>query len=135
MRNNLALPARQRGMTLIGWAAVLAILVFIAMFFIRLTPVYIEYFSVKSSIDSLATDSRSGGLTVTGGALGAKELRQILMRRFDINSVRRVEAEDIIVERQGAGYLVSVEYEAVTNFFGNIRLLVEFSHAVEVPIS
>jgi hypothetical protein len=115
----------QQGMTLISWLLVLGVGGVLLLGALRLAPVYMENFSVKSSLKSLQNDPDFRGNTVG-------ELRASLKKRLDINDVTRVHSEDIAIERKGSVYHITVAYEAVVPFLYNIRFLVEFEEVVEV---
>ena len=108
----------QRGFTLITWMLILAIIAFFAMFLIKLLPVYLEAFNVQSSISSLSKNG-SGGSSAT-------EIRGMLVRRLDINNVDSVAKEDILINRQGPFYVVSIDYVNQVHFIGNVDFLVSF---------
>jgi hypothetical protein len=84
---------------------------------------YSEYFSVKSSLDSLANETLSGKSKVA--------IRAMLMKRLDINDVNRVTKEDIEITIRGSDVTVSVEYEARENLVGNVSLVADFSYSIE----
>jgi hypothetical protein len=113
---------KQQGMTFIGLLVVLALVAFFAYIGIRLTPVYLEYFSVDSSLKSLAKEESQG--------LSANELKSRLMKRLEINNVARVNENDISVKSEARSKTVSVQYEVREPFYGNLSLLISFSDSV-----
>lgn len=126
MRREMSSAQRQSGVTLIGWIIIIALVVFVATIVIRLFPLYLEHFSVTSSLNSLATDAE-----LKGASPG--EIRSSLMRRLGINSVDRVGSEDIeIVRATSGGYEVRVSYQVQVPFVHNIEFLVSFDDTVEV---
>lgn len=125
MMNSIAVRRQQAGMTLISWVVVFAIAGVIAVSGLKLFPVYMEHLSVNSSMDSLVSDQGLRGA-------GPGELREALVRRLDINDVKRVKREDITIQRDGNIYRVNVAYEVVVPFVYNISFLVSFDDTVEV---
>lgn len=123
----MSIAKRQAGMTMISWVLVFSIAAIIGVTIIRLFPVYMEHLGVTSSLDSLSQDHSLRGAT-------PNELREALMRRMDINDVKRVSREDISIERDGNTYRVSVDYEVVTPFVHNVSFLVSFADTAEVVI-
>jgi Tfp pilus assembly protein FimT len=117
---------RQRGMTAIGWMIIIALVALVVMLALKLFPLYLEHFSVTSSLDGLATDHDLVGAPPSA-------LRTSLMRRFDINNVRNVHKEDVFIQRGGSGYQVNVDYEVRVPFVYNVDLVVTFSDTAEVP--
>lgn len=113
----------QRGMTLIGWMLVLAIGGFFLVLAVRLVPVYLEYFSVASSVDSLKDEP---GIVKKS----PDKLRDLLGRRFDVNDVEHVTSKDVRIERQGEQTTVDVKYQVQVPVMGNVDALVRFDKQV-----
>lgn len=115
----------QDGMTGAGWVIVLAIVLFFMFMFIKLTPAYLEYFSIKSSMASVAEQNVSNSST--------GEIRRLLEGRFNINEVKSVKASDAKIKDITGGRALYIKYERRISLFGNISALLEFEH--EVPLN
>jgi Tfp pilus assembly protein PilE len=63
------LPARQRGLTILGFMLVAAVVVVFAMVGFRVVPSYVEYFSVKKALE----DTMRGGSAAPLLYFGAME--------------------------------------------------------------
>ncbi len=126
MKQLRAMRGRQEGMTMIGWIILIAIIGLWALFIIRLFPIYMDHFDVKSSLNSLKTDA-----DVRGG--GAGTIRDHLDKRLQINDVSDVTDDDITITPDGTGYQVNITYDAKASFIYNISLVVHFDDTVEVP--
>jgi hypothetical protein len=118
------LAKKQQGMTFISWVAVLALLAVVVMFVLKVTPAYMESFSVRSTLNSL----KEPGESYTGPA----DIREAIARRFSINNVEDVSGDDIEISPTNGGYEVSIDYEVRTSYMFNIDLVLSFSHRVEV---
>ena len=92
---------------------------------IKLIPVYLEYSSVKSVLNGMTSD-RAESYT------SANEVRGTILKRLDINEVKSVSTENIEVAREGAVYLITIEYEVNSPLFYNISILISFSDKGEV---
>ena len=114
---------KQKGITGIGWLFILVVIGFSALVVLKMTPMYSEYFSVQSSLDSLANETLSGK--------SKAEIRSMLMKRLDINDVERVTKDEIEITIGSDGVTVYVEYEAREDLIGNIGLIADFSYSVE----
>jgi hypothetical protein len=116
----------QRGATpwtlLMGLAA-LGIVVFTAL---KLFPVYMQDFSVGSSVEGLESDPQEFH--------GPMSIRVALGKRFGINNVDQAGLDDISVTRNGQYYLVEVDYDVVIPYMANISLLLNFNHQASVPV-
>ena len=117
---------QQTGMTAIATLIVLVLVAFAVYLALKLVPVYLEYFSVVSSVNSLNDDPDLGQKSTA-------TVRDLLKRRFDINDVKRVQAKDVKIKRSGSQTMVEVDYEARVPIVGNIDLLISFKKHREFP--
>ena len=115
------MPQKQKGMTAISWIVVLAVFFFFVLIGLRLTPIYLEYFNVSSSLSSLPGDKKIIDA-------GPSEIKGLLLKRFQINDVENVTRKHIKVTEKG----VQVKYEVRTNIFANIDVVVSFDDFVKV---
>lgn len=113
--------SRQTGMTYLGTAALLVVIGFFAVIVIKVAPVYMEHFKVKSSMTSLANDLNSNN-----SVLSPIEIKQLLVKRLSINDVDHVKSNDIKVTREGGKMVVEVSYEARVSLFENLDLVARF---------
>jgi hypothetical protein len=122
----MKLQKSQKGVTLASIAFFLLLLGFVVYTVLKLFPVYMEAFTVESSVMGLETDKNQE-------YMGAMSVRQALSRRFSINNVTTVSLDDISVTRENQIYMVDVNYEVRIPFFQNISLLLTFENHAEVP--
>ena len=120
-----AMQQRQRGLTMISWAIIMAVIAFFAMMAIRLFPVYMEHFSVVSSMTSLVADEDARGKSPL-------EIQTRLFKRFEVNDVTSVTADDVTITRDGEANTVNIVYDVQVPFLYNIDFLVHFNDTVEV---
>jgi len=114
------LQSRQRGLSMIGFLFVAAVLVMIAMLAMKLVPAYIEFFSVKKI---LATMGQESDFRSKSNA----ELRSNFASRANVGYVTVVKPENLTIDRSGGVPVVSADYEFRTKLFGNASLVVDFS--------
>jgi len=119
------LKQRQKGMTMIGWMFSLALVGFIALFGLRLTPLYIDYFSLRDMIDDLSQEASSSGMT-------QGQIWRALEKRLDMNYIDYITQENLKLKRHGKKTDIALKYEAKRPFIGNIHLVVDFSHEAKV---
>lgn len=115
----------QQGMTIYGVAFILLLIGFLVFTILKLFPVYMENFTIRSSVESLQNDSAKE-------YMGAMDIRNALMKRFSMNNVSQVSHEDISVIREGQNYYVNIDYEVRVPFIKNISLVVSFTNHAEV---
>ena len=115
----------QRGMTLIGFIMVLAVVgVFIYMG-MKLIPMYSEYYSLKQALSSLA---REPGITDNDPA----KIKDLLFRRLDISYASNIKPEHVKIVRKDAGYLMTVAYEVRKPLIANVDVVGRFDTVQEL---
>lgn len=118
---------KQRGMTLIGWVIVLAIIGFFATIAMRLVPMYQEYYGVLQIMNDMKIELRNNKLT-------KNEVQTILMRRFDIGYIESVKKENIEISRgKNTSYVtkIVIDYEVRKPFMAHIDLIGHFHKEVD----
>lgn len=115
----------QRGEGIWGVVFILFLIGFVAFTSLKLAPVYIEDFSIASSIEGLETDKNAE-------YRGALSVRKAVLKRFGINNVKAVGKEDVVITRDGDMYHIDVEYEVLVPYIANVSLLLTFNHTASV---
>lgn len=123
--NRRYMKQNQAGMTAAGWLIIMAIVLFFMYLAIKLVPAYMEYFSIKSSLESVAEETNS--------STSKSELERLISGRLNINNIDIVKAEDIEIKDITGGKALYLEYENRISLFGNISALLEFKH--EEPLN
>lgn len=121
----MRLKHSHRGMTFIGMALVLGLLAFFVTLVLRLLPAYLEYFNVKTSLDSLQDEP---GITQQSPS----EIKKLVNRRFIINDVKNTGKQDITVTKESGRIDVNIDYEVRTHVMGNVDAVMMFDHTVEL---
>ena len=111
---------RQRGVSMIGFMFLAAIVIFVAMLAMKLVPAYIEFFSVKKILATMGQDSDTK-------AMSNAEIRTSFAKRAGVGYVTVVKPEDLSIDRSGGGLAISVDYQYRTPLVANISLVVDFS--------
>ena len=114
-----ALQARQRGLTILGFILVAAVVIIFAMVGFRVVPSYVEYYSVKKALDD----------TMRGDSVDPNNLqafRSELTRRLQTSYVENVKATDAIIQRSGNQLTAELAWERRLHMFGNAYILLEF---------
>jgi len=117
---------QQQGMTFIGMVILVAFLGLFAFAIIQLVPVYLENMKVVQVMNQVKTELDGQNATV-------RDIKRALEKRVDIEDLRDFDwKENYIISRSSVGYIVSTDYERQKDYIGNISLLAEFSHEVEI---
>jgi len=119
--NSIAARRRQNGMTYLGMLIMLIVIAFFAIVLIKVAPLYMEHFKVKSSLDSLAQEAKDDQ-----SVLSPIEVEKHLLNRLSINDVQHVTKNDIKITREGRKMVVEVDYEARVTLFDNLDLVARF---------
>jgi hypothetical protein len=121
----------QRGVTFIGWLFLLSAVGIVGYEGIRLAPLYLNYQRVARSLDRLKEPAAEG--TGLGGPPTAANLRAILGRTFEINSIELPDLKDVDIHRDGEHWAAIADYDDEAPLFGNLTLVVHFHKEVDVP--
>lgn len=113
---------RQNGMTFIGILIVVAVIAFFVVVAIRLLPMYQEYYSVVSILETMKPEMRDDDLTKA-------EAKRLLNARFNTGYVFSVKPEHIKLLRNRGNTAVKkivIDYEVREPFIGNIDIVGTF---------
>ena len=116
---------RQAGMTTLGLIILVSFIGLFAFGFIRLTPVYLNYFKVANVVDGARVEFDSKGAS-------AGAIRKYVQRRFDIESVSEIRAADIKVVAVDGGFEVQAQYSHKAPFIANVSFVVDFDKRATV---
>ena len=108
---------KQQGLTVTGMLIVSAVLVFVAIIGFRLTPSYIEYFTIKSVVNDIALENRGGSV---------KEVMSAFDRRAQIDDIRALKGRDLDVSKTGEGFEIRAEYSVLVPLFANVSAQIDF---------
>jgi hypothetical protein len=116
---------KQQGLTFISWLLVLIMVGMFVMIGIKITPVYLEHFAVKKTLESLKQEPMISRKSL-------REIRKMLMHRLDMNSIYDLKKDQVIIKRSGGVTTITVVYEERRNIMGNLSLVMTFDDSVEL---
>jgi hypothetical protein len=119
------LQKKQQGLTFISWLVILVVAGFFVMVGIKTTPVYLEHFAVKKSLESLKNEPLISRKPLS-------EIRRMLMRRLDMNSIRHLGKDQIHFTRSGGVTKITISYEERKPIVGNLSLVMTFEDSIEL---
>jgi hypothetical protein len=123
----MKLPTKQTGMTAISMLLLLIIAGFFALLVMKMGPVYLENYKVKTVLSALESESMIGKKSIS-------EVRKLIDRRLYINEVRRLSMKDIKVKKADGKLRVEIIYEVREHIAANVDAVMSFEDIVEVPI-
>ncbi len=125
--NEVGIMKKQKGLTLISWLAIIAVVLFNAIIAMNVVPVYLNDHSVKEMMRSLESDSTVRGAT-------PKKIKEIITKRLRINNIYSIKKENISIKKSKNDYLVTIEYEPRGRLVGSLDYIVSFKHEARIPV-
>ena len=116
---------RQRGMTTLGMLILIAFVGLFVFAGIRLVPVYLEHMKIESVLNGVVKE-------FDGQSPSTQDMRLYIQKRFDVESVNIIRAQDVKVKRDGESYVISAKYANTTPFLANVSFQVDFDKEVVV---
>jgi hypothetical protein len=109
----------QRGMSIISILVLIVLGVSITLLVVKLTPAYIEFFSVKKIMSAMAKDPAFANMS-------PKEIRDSFDRRATIDYVTTINGKDLDLSKENGENVASVEYSQKIPLVLNISACLDF---------
>lgn len=110
----------QKGMTFLGMAIIIGILIFGAIIVMKMAPAYIEYMSVKKVLHAMQQDPLN--------TMSKKEIKESYTRRASIDDIHSVTADDLVIEKDETGStVVTAQYKVIKPIMGNVSVILDFA--------
>jgi hypothetical protein len=118
----MSMRKHQSGLTMITWAVLIAMIGFIGIFAFKLIPIYMDYYTINNALTTVAKSSTPGE--------SPGQIKSAIDNIFDVNSVNTVKVDDIGIKpgTDGKAMVMSLNYDARTNFIANVDLVVHFEN-------
>jgi len=117
----------QKGFGLIGFFVRFFLFAFLSVTVIALFPPYLENFSVRSCLSSLAEDRE---ILVKNEA----SIKLALLKKLAMSNVKHISMNDIVIEKAQGSIKINVAYVVQTKFIKNVDFLVHFDEVKEVSL-
>lgn len=111
------LRGAQRGLSMIGFLFVAAVLLVVAMIAFRIIPSYIEYYTVQKALEGALADSND---------LSPATIRRAVERRLNADYAEAVSAREVEIIREGNKITASASWEKRLPLVSNVSILLEF---------
>ena len=116
---------KQQGMSIVGFILMLGLVIFVVYLGMRITPIYIEYYSVVNAMNGVA--SEKGSAKFSPYDIRVKVLNRLYVSFSDAN----VREEHIkIVRREGRQ--LRIAYEVRKPLIGNLDVVASFDRMVRL---
>lgn len=123
----MSTPKKTRGITLIGFLMLMAVVGFFAYLAMRLIPMYSEYMGVVKSMEQIKDEPGSANFS-------PEQIRRELSLKFNIQYIddSAIPPESIMITREGGKNSLRIRYERRVPFVHNIELLATFDKTISL---
>jgi len=101
------------------------VIVFMAVIGVKLIPYYLEFYTVYNLMQGLKNEGGWSGKS-------KDEVFSTVDKRLNINQVTSVDSKQFKYKKIDRGFRISVEYQVQQHLVGNVDVLLNFSHQVDV---
>lgn len=115
----------QQGYTFITLVLILGLIGSFCFLLFKIGPIYMDHGKVLSALSAVEKIPNLQELSES-------EIRSGLDKRFNLNFVSDIKAQDVTVIKRGSYVKVEANYEVVKKIIGNLSVLVNFNDVVEV---
>lgn len=112
---------RQKGMSTGGMLLTILAVLFAATVVMKLFPVYMDNFTVKSILESL---DRQPGITKAS----TRNVKSSISKGFQTNMVRDISLDDVVVKKENGHLVVDINYERRVDLISNIDVVITFEN-------
>jgi len=109
----------QRGMSIWEILVLCIGIVLFAIAGLKVTPAYIEYFTVKKAVVGIAQSGEARGTVA--------DIRRAFDRRAAVDDIDAVKAQDLEITKEGNEVVISFSYTKKIPLFGNLSLWFDFT--------
>ena len=117
------LSGRQRGMTVIGMLLVIIVIAFVALIAMKVVPMYVQYYSIKSTIESIRKEPQVAQMS-------AQEIQNAIQKRFDIGYVDNITARDLKIRNDRNGRVLDLVYQDERALFYGLSVVLKVNEVI-----
>lgn len=111
----------QTGLGMLGWLVMLGLAAFALTCFLKIGPVYLDYWQTKKALDVVMQNPQS--------ATWAKsELTNAIEKQFDVSRIETIAPKDIKLVDSRNGRVLDASYEKRVALISNIDVVVKFEN-------
>ena len=109
--------SNERGLTMIGFLFVAAVIVVIVIIGFRVLPSYVEYYSVEKVLQATIREEQS---------VNPVDLKKALFRRIQAEYIDSVTDRDLVITRDGNTLVATMAWQKVLPLVANASILLDF---------
>jgi hypothetical protein len=114
---------RQKGLSFVGWMALVAIFGLLILSFFKVFPIYNEYFTIQSVLTGLTKDEKVDFRS-------KRAIWNSLSKRLAVNEVYSITPENVTIERKDGKTTITVSYRTQRPYIGNLFIGGIFTESV-----
>ena len=115
---------KQRGLSIIGFILVLSMAIFVSYIGMKIVPIYMEYYSVVSALNGVASERGSANLS-------PYDIKVKVLNRLYVSYSANVKESHIKITRSN-GVNLRVAYEVRTPVLGNLDVIAKCDKSVRL---
>lgn len=118
-----AMPPRQRqqGLSILLFMLIAVAVVAVGGAALKILPTFLEYRAVQGAIDKIVKETVEPG-----------EVSRSFNRMAQVDDIKSIVGDDLIVEKDGAGGKISFAYEKRVPLFGPVNILMDYRGSASV---
>lgn len=106
---------RERGISIMGLILILAVIVVVALFVMKVIPSYLEYRTAKAAIEAISQSAQSPA-----------DVRKQWDARTAIDDINSIKATDLEISREGNQMVIAFAYRKEVPLFRNVGLYIDY---------
>lgn len=114
---------KQRGMTVIGMLLLIIVIAFVALIGMKVVPMYIQMFTVKSSIESIRKEPQLAQMSPI-------DIQNAIQKRFDIGYVDNITARDLKIRNDRGGRVLDLVYQDERDLFYGLSVVLKVNEVI-----
>lgn len=124
MMKGIQRNCEQRGMTVIGMLLLIVVIGFMLLIAMKVVPMYIEYYTIKSTVESIRKESQLAQMS-------APDIQKALQKRFDIGYVK-LKASDLKIrnDAESRGRVIELVYDNEQELFYKLYVVLKIDETI-----
>jgi len=114
----MTMQYRQRGVSIMGLIVGLIVLIFLALFGMKVIPSFMEFRTAKNGIDAIAREKQGGSVA---------DIRRAFEARTAIDDITSVKPQDLEVTKNGNEIVISFAYRKEVPLFTGVGLYIDYA--------
>lgn len=110
---------KQRGVTMFGILVICIVLILGVIGGMKVTPAYIEYFSVKKAVSGIVQGGEARGTV--------NDIRKAFDKRAQVDDIAVISGADLEITKEGNDVVVAFAYPKKVPLFSNVSLYFDFA--------